>query len=96
MECELACREYTTGMPGAHQAHLLAGDFMVYRNSLWHIGNYVHYRKRATLHHALFTPEYRQFVINAPFHPHDAEGKPAGWENPNHTRRLAAEPVMAR
>jgi hypothetical protein len=36
---------------------------MVYRNTLWHIGNYVPYIKRATVHGSLMTPEYRDFVL---------------------------------
>ena len=36
---------------------------MIYRNTLWHIGNYVPYMKRATVHGSLVTPEYREFVL---------------------------------
>jgi len=62
-EAEYACREYVLSMPGAQQAWLNAGDFMCYRNTLWHIGNYVPYAKRATIHGSIVTPEYADFVI---------------------------------
>jgi len=55
---ERACRKYTAGMPGAVQLQLHAGDFAMYRSMAWHIGNYVPYKKRATLHDALFTPQF--------------------------------------
>ena len=58
-EKERLCLNYTQGMPGAVQLHLNAGDFALYRPIGWHIGNYVPYRKRATLHDALFTPVYK-------------------------------------
>lgn len=40
------CREF----PGAVQAHLGPGDFMIYRNLAWHTGNYITYQPRATIH----------------------------------------------
>jgi hypothetical protein len=56
---ERACWQYCTSLPGARPLHLAAGDFCLYRNSLWHIGSYVPYRKRATLHDFVDTPAYR-------------------------------------
>lgn len=50
VERELAWLEYTRSMPGAVQIVLCAGDVAFYRASSWHIGNYVPYVKRATLH----------------------------------------------
>lgn len=58
-EKERACLNYARSMPGGVQLHLNAGDFALYRPLGWHIGNYVPYRKRATLHDALFTPVYK-------------------------------------
>ncbi len=55
---ERACLEYCRSMPGAFRLHLEAGDFALYRSTLWHIGNYVPYRTRATLHDIVSTPEY--------------------------------------
>ena len=57
-ERESSCREYAQSMPGARQLFLDAGDFCLYRNTLWHIGNYVPYAKRATLHDAVDTDEF--------------------------------------
>lgn len=57
MERERTCRDYTTAMPGAVQLRLNPGDFAMYRPLGWHIGNYVPYKKRATLHDLVFTPE---------------------------------------
>jgi hypothetical protein len=56
---ERACWQYCTCLVGATPLHLAAGDFCLYRNTLWHIGNYVPYRKRATLHDYIDTPAYR-------------------------------------
>ncbi len=57
-EREHTCLDYVRSMPGAVQLHLEAGDFCLYRNTLWHLGNYVPYRQRATLHDAAETPEF--------------------------------------
>lgn len=57
-ERERLCREYCESLPGARQLFLNAGDLALYRNTLWHIGSYVPYRKRATLHDIVDTPEY--------------------------------------
>ena len=56
-EQERACLDYCRGMPGATQLRLDAGDFAIYRASAWHLGNYVPYRRRATLHDLVYTPE---------------------------------------
>ncbi len=61
-ERERICLEYCRSLPGAMQVHLQAGDFMLYRNSLWHIGNYVPYKKRATLHDYMNTPEFAAWM----------------------------------
>lgn len=82
-EREIACLAYTQSMPGAFQAHLNAGDYMLYRNSLWHIGNYLPYRKRATIHDGVFTPEFHAFFTKPPMKPAQADGSPPGWDNPN-------------
>jgi ectoine hydroxylase-related dioxygenase (phytanoyl-CoA dioxygenase family) len=82
-EAERVCREYTTSMPGAFQAHLNAGDYMLYRNTLWHTGNYVPYRRRATIHDGVFSAEYRAFYENRPLRPNKADGSPPDWINPN-------------
>jgi len=82
-ERERLCLDYCRSMPGAVQLLLNAGDFALYRNSLWHIGNYVPYRKRATLHDAVDTVEFatwRERVMKEA-----AERRKAGldFENPN-------------
>ncbi|MDP6041535.1 MAG: hypothetical protein QGG64_23510, partial [Candidatus Latescibacteria bacterium] len=59
---ERDCLEYTRNMPGAVQLRLNPGDFALYRSSAWHIGNYVPYRKRATIHDFCGTPEYAQHI----------------------------------
>ncbi len=58
---ERRCLDYCRSMPGATQVFLDAGDFMLYRNSLWHLGNYVPYKKRATLHDIMDTPEFKSW-----------------------------------
>jgi ectoine hydroxylase-related dioxygenase (phytanoyl-CoA dioxygenase family) len=57
-ERERDCLEYCESMPGAVCLHMDAGDFALYRNTLWHLGSYVPYCKRATLHDAVDTPEF--------------------------------------
>lgn len=80
---EVACRHYTASMPGCVQAQLNSGDYMLYRNSLWHIGNYVPYRKRATIHDGIFTPAFKSFFTNPPMKPAKADGSTADWDNPH-------------
>jgi len=50
VELERIDYNYTANMPGAVQLFMEPGDFAVYRPHGWHIGNYVHYTNRATLH----------------------------------------------
>jgi len=57
-EREQLCLEYCRSLPGAVRLHLGAGDFCLYRNTLWHLGNYLPYQQRATLHDAVDTPEF--------------------------------------
>jgi hypothetical protein len=82
-ERERLCLEYCQSMPGAVRLHLDAGDFTLYRNSLWHLGNYLPYRKRATLHEIIETPEYAAWRVDVH---KDLEARHAAgleWENPN-------------
>jgi hypothetical protein len=51
-------REACRRMPGAAQVHLHAGDVLLYRAIGWHCGNYVPYRKRATILDVLYSPAY--------------------------------------
>ncbi len=53
-ERELACTEYVRKMPGAVNLVLCAGDVALYRACGWHIGTYVPYVRRATLHDAFY------------------------------------------
>jgi ectoine hydroxylase-related dioxygenase (phytanoyl-CoA dioxygenase family) len=56
-ERELTCSTYARKMPGAVPVALLAGDCAFYRASIWHIGVYIPYTKRATLHDNFFGPD---------------------------------------
>lgn len=49
-EREMACLTHVRNMPGATQLVLCAGDVGFYRACAWHLGTYVPYVKRATLH----------------------------------------------
>ena len=60
-ERERLSLEYTRSMPGAIQLHLEAGDFALYRPTAWHLGNYLPYFKRATLHDFVSTPEFDEW-----------------------------------
>src|SRR5262249_10227061 len=55
---ERAAVAYAQRMPGAIPLPLDAGDFCLYRSTLWHLGNYVPYCRRATLHDFIDTPDY--------------------------------------
>ena len=44
-------------MPGAVPVPLFAGDVAFYRACGWHIGNYVPYTRRATLHDGYYGPD---------------------------------------
>jgi ectoine hydroxylase-related dioxygenase (phytanoyl-CoA dioxygenase family) len=57
-ERERICLDYCRRMPGAQRLHLDPGDFVVYRNTLWHMGNYVPYMKRATILDLLDSPGF--------------------------------------
>lgn len=61
-EQEEFCLRYCQSMPGAVQWVLNPGDFAIYRNVGWHLGNYVPYRRRATLATHCFTPAYAEFA----------------------------------
>lgn len=57
-DCERAWQRHTTGMPGAIQFVLRAGDFALYRPLGWHQGNYHPQRPRATMHHLVASDKY--------------------------------------
>jgi ectoine hydroxylase-related dioxygenase (phytanoyl-CoA dioxygenase family) len=59
VETERVLLDYCRNMPGAVQLRLGPGDYALYRNTLWHIGNYRPYQRRATLHDVVETPAYR-------------------------------------
>jgi ectoine hydroxylase-related dioxygenase (phytanoyl-CoA dioxygenase family) len=84
-QCERVCLEYCRSMPGAVQLHLNAGDFALYRNTLWHIGNYVPYRKRATLHDSVDTAEFAAWRQRAQKIMQQRRAAGIEMENPNAT-----------
>ena len=61
-ELELFCLRYCQAMPGAVQLVFNPGDFLLYRNTGWHIGNYVPYRDRMTMHTHAMTPAFNEFA----------------------------------
>ena len=83
VEREQLCLEYCRSMPGAVQIHLDTGDYALYRNTLWHIGNYVPYRKRATLHDFIDTPKYARWRQQEATRANERREAGAGMENPN-------------
>ena len=82
-ERERACRRYCQSLPGAVPLHLGAGDFCLYRNTLWHIGNYVPYRQRATLHDFIDTPAFRSWRDKEAGAANTRHKAGAGMSNPN-------------
>lgn len=84
-EREYLGRDYCRAMPGAQQLFLEAGDFALYRANMWHLGNYVPYSRRATLHDALLTPRsgaWRSRVIGGPGAPESAADSQASDGQP--------------
>ena len=84
-ELELFCLRYCQAMPGAVQLVLNPGDFCIYRNVGWHLGNYVPYRQRMTLHTHCHTPAYAKFSAD---YAHLLKAVEAGKER--HARLAAA------
>ena len=82
-EKEQWCLEYCRSMPGAVRIYLDAGDFMLYRNTLWHLGSYIPYRKRATLHEAVLTPEYLAWADRLLEESNRRKEAGIEYENPN-------------
>ncbi|HCQ02254.1 MAG TPA: hypothetical protein DIT99_16875 [Candidatus Latescibacteria bacterium] len=82
-EREQLCLAYCESMPGAVQLHLNAGDFALYRNTFWHIGNYVPYSKRATIHDGAMTPEFRAWIPETLEISRKRREEGLLWENPN-------------
>ena len=83
---ERRCLEYCRSMPGAVRLHLEAGDFCLYRNSLWHLGNYLPYQQRATLHDAVDTPEFLAWRTVALENAQQRREAGHGMDNPNQAR----------
>jgi ectoine hydroxylase-related dioxygenase (phytanoyl-CoA dioxygenase family) len=86
-ERERLCLDYCEQLPGAQRLLLDAGDYCLYRNSLWHLGNYIPYRRRATLHEGVMTPKFKTWVYD---NLADAQRRSAAgitWENPNTRER---------
>jgi len=82
-ERERACLEYCRSMPGAQRLFLEAGDYCLYRNSLWHLGNYATSKKRATLHDNIMTPAFQKWWDTMPALTAQRRAEGFGMENPN-------------
>lgn len=65
-EAELACSSYVRQMPGGVPVLLAAGDVAFYRAVSWHLGSYVPYVKRATLHDGFYGPDDRTWQKSPP------------------------------
>jgi hypothetical protein len=63
-EQEIFLLDYCQSMPGAVQVILQPGDLVLYRNTAWHMGNYVPYRRRATVHGQADTTEYARYKLD--------------------------------
>ena len=81
-EREILCLNYCQSMPGGVQLYLGAGDFALYRNTLRHIGSYVPYRKRATIHDSIMTPEFIDWTSKALAAAEQRRNAGYGMENP--------------
>jgi ectoine hydroxylase-related dioxygenase (phytanoyl-CoA dioxygenase family) len=61
-EREKKCLEHCEIMPEAEQVILHPGDALLYRNTIWHLGNYLPSQKRATLHTTVMTEPYQAWM----------------------------------
>lgn len=85
-ERERACLEYCQSLPNAKRLFLNAGDYCLYRNSLWHMGNYMPTKKRATLHDNIMTPAFQKWWDTMPDLAAKRRAEGFGMENPNANR----------
>ncbi len=60
---EHVCLAYARQMPGAVPVPLFAGDVAFYRACQWHIGNYIPYTRRATLHDGFYGLEDEEWRV---------------------------------
>jgi hypothetical protein len=60
-ERETTCLEYARRMPHSIPMTLFAGDVAFYRACIWHLGCYVPYTRRATLHDSFLCEEDRDW-----------------------------------
>jgi len=73
-------------LPGAQRLLLDAGDYCIYRNTLWHTGNYTPYKKRATLHDGANHPLFYEWAQKAREKAQERVAAGIEWENPNAER----------
>ena len=84
-ERELSCREYARSMPGARQLFLDAGDFCLYRNTLWHLGSYVPYARKGDPARRRGHRRVRGLARRDPAPGQGAAvRRDTGWRTPNH------------
>lgn len=57
-EIEYRSIDNVRAFPGGQRVVLDAGDMLLYRNTLWHLGNYTPWKRRATLHDNPMTAEH--------------------------------------
>jgi hypothetical protein len=75
-ERELACLEYARRMPCAMPVPLFAGDVAFYRACQWHLGCYVPYTRRATLHDGFYCEEDLAWIASVNRRQEEARSKP--------------------
>jgi hypothetical protein len=80
-EMRQICIEYVKSMPGAVNIILEPGDYLLYRSSLWHIGNYDPQTKRATIHDGIYSTPWKMYYL-APLR-RDYNGFFTPMSNPN-------------
>ena len=85
-EREKICLEYCRSMPDCLQLHLEAGDFALYRSSMWHLGNYVPYSIRSTLHDSAMTPEFEAWSQQVQEEASERRETGVVMDNPNTNR----------
>ncbi len=90
------CIAYALSMPGAVNLQLKAGDFCLYRNTLWHMGCYRPDKIRATIHDGQMTPAFRTFMAESRQDLAERKAQGLGWSAYKHEYVDNTPPLSGR
>jgi len=80
---ESSCLAHCNMMPQAEKVVLQPGDALLYRNTIWHLGNYMPNEKRATFHTIVTTDRYKEWMYTEKTKLYEQQDKgPLTWQDP--------------